>query len=87
MEELNDPRCEDFYAAAASQGNDDALYQLALFCFQNGRNEEAVVHIKAFLKQHRGSEDEYVAWARKTIQQLCPSPVLAWSKGKRVYAD
>ena len=39
MDELNDPRAEDFYAAAATQGNIDALYQLATFCLRHGRLE------------------------------------------------
>src|ERR1035437_10313675 len=47
MEELNDPRMEDFYAAAASQGNVDALYQLAMLCFASERRDEAVEHLRA----------------------------------------
>ncbi|HWA95086.1 MAG TPA: hypothetical protein VG844_10845 [Terracidiphilus sp.] len=87
MEELNDPKCEDFYAAAATQGNADALYQLATFCLRYRRNEEAVGHLKAFLKQHRGSEDEFTDWAREAIHKLCPSPMLVWSNRKRLYED
>ena len=87
MEELNDPRAEDFYAAAATQGNADALYQLALFCLRCGRTDEAISHVKGFLKQHRGCEDEYTEWARGVIHKLCPSPVLVWRDGKRLYAD
>lgn len=87
MEELTDTRCEDFYVAAATQGNADALYQLALFCLRSGRTDEAVGHIKGFLKQHRGCEDEYTEWARGMIHKLCPSPVLVWSAGRRLHAD
>jgi tetratricopeptide (TPR) repeat protein len=81
MEELNDPKCEDFYAAAASQGNADALYQLAAFCLGHGRTEEAVEHLSAFLKQHKGKDDKYTEWARDAIHRLYPGPLLVWSKG------
>jgi tetratricopeptide (TPR) repeat protein len=50
MEELHDPRCEDFYAATASQGNIDALYELARLCGASGRRDEAVEHLQAYLK-------------------------------------
>jgi|SRR5665213_3306291 len=82
MEELKDPETEDFYAAAASQGNVDALYQLAVLCGTSGRNEEAVGYLKAYLKRNP-PEDKCTQWARNTIRQLCPSPLLVWSKGKR----
>ncbi len=78
MEELKDPRAEDFYAAAASQGNVDAFYQLALLSVTAKRNEEAVGHLKAYLKGNH-VEDECTRWARNTIRQLCPSPRLVWS--------
>ena len=84
MEELNDPRCEDFYAAAGAQGNVDALYQLAALCGTSGCNEEAVGYLKAYLKRNP-REDECTQWARNTIRQLCPSPLLVWSKGRRLH--
>lgn len=87
LEELNDPRAEDFYAAAATQGDTDASYQLATLCLRNGRTDDAVLHIEAFLKLFKGNEDEYTAWARNTLQQLCPSPTLVWSKGKRLHEN
>jgi tetratricopeptide (TPR) repeat protein len=77
--ELNDPRCEDFYAAAATQGNVDALYQLALLCVTSKRNEEAIGHLEAYLKGNP-VEDECTRWARNTIWQLHPRPMLVWSK-------
>jgi len=84
MEALNDTNCEDFYAAAASQGNVDAFYQLAVLCFASGRRDEAVEHLKAYLKSNP-AEDECTRWARNTIQQLYPSPLLVWSKGRRLH--
>jgi hypothetical protein len=81
MEELHDPHTEDFYAAAATQGNTDAFYQLALLCVTSKRDEEAVWHLKAYLRSNP-VEDECTRWARNTIRQLCPGPLLVWSKGK-----
>ena len=73
MEELKDPRMEDFYAAAASQGNVDALYQLATLCVSSGRTEkrteEAVGHLRAYLKGSP-NEDECTQWARQTLHRL-----------------
>lgn len=87
MEELKDLRAEHFYAAAATQGNVDAFYQLGTLCLGHGRTEEAADHLSAFLRQYKGAEDQYTLWARNTIQKLCPRPVLVWSEGKRLYAD
>lgn len=81
MAELNDPRCEDFYAAAASQGNVDAFYELARLCSASGRRDEAVEHLRAYLKGNPAN-DSCTAWARNTMRQLCPSPRLVWSKGQ-----
>jgi thioredoxin-like negative regulator of GroEL len=78
MQELHAPHTEDFYAAAATQGNVDALYQLAMLCVTSERNEEAVGYLKAYLKSNP-VEDECTQWARNTIRQLCPSPLLVWS--------
>jgi thioredoxin-like negative regulator of GroEL len=81
MEELNDPRSEDFYAAAASQGNVDAHYQLAAFYIRHERRDEAVEHLRAYLKGNPAN-DSCTEWARNTIQQLCPSPRLVWSNNE-----
>ena len=81
MAELNDPRCEDFYAAAASQGNMDAYYELARLCSASGRRDEAVEHLSAYLKGNPAN-DSCTEWARNAIQQLCPRPLLLWSKGQ-----
>lgn len=78
MQELKDPRCEDFYAAAATQGNVDAHYQLATLYIFTGRNEEAVESLSAYLKCNPAN-DSCTEWARNTIRQLCPSPLLVWS--------
>jgi tetratricopeptide (TPR) repeat protein len=86
MEELNDLRCEDFYAAAASQGNVDALYELARLCGASGRHDEAVEHLRAYLKGNPAN-DSCTQWARHKIQQLCPSPLLVWSKRQRLGED
>ena len=83
MEELKDPRCEDFYAAAASQGNVDALYQLATLCVTSGRNEEAVGYLRAYLKRNPAN-DSCTEWARNTIRQLCPKPPAGVEQGKKV---
>jgi tetratricopeptide (TPR) repeat protein len=85
MEELNDARCEDFYAAAATQGNVDALYQLATFCLRHGRACEAIDHMKAFLRLHKGKEDYFTEWARNELHRLCPAPMLVWSKGRSLH--
>lgn len=73
MEELKDPRMEDFYAAAASQGNVDALYQLATLCVSSGRTEkrteEAVEYLRGYLKGSP-NEDECTQWARQTLHRL-----------------
>jgi tetratricopeptide (TPR) repeat protein len=79
MEELNDPRCEDFYAAAGAQGNVDAFYQLATLCIPSDRTEEAVEHLRAYLKGNPAN-DSCTKWARNTIRQLCPSPLLVWRR-------
>ena len=84
MEELKDSRAEDFYAAAVTQGNVDALYQLAPLCVTSKRNEEAVRHLKAYLKSNP-VEDECARWARNAMRQPCPSPLLMWSKGRRLH--
>jgi tetratricopeptide (TPR) repeat protein len=84
MEELNDLRCEDFYAAAASQGYVDAFYQLAAFCLRHGRRDEAVEHLRAYLKGNPAN-DNCTEWARNTIRQLHPSPLLVWSRGRRLH--
>jgi tetratricopeptide (TPR) repeat protein len=81
MQELNDPRCEDFYAAAASQGNVDAYYELARLCSASGRRDEVVGHLKAYLKGNPAN-DSCTEWARDTIRQLCPIPLLVWSGGR-----
>jgi tetratricopeptide (TPR) repeat protein len=83
MEELNDPKAEVFYAAAASQGNVDAYYQLGTFCLRHERTGEAVEHLRAYLKGNPAN-DSCTTWARNTLHQLCPAPVLVWSKGTRV---
>lgn len=83
MEELHDPRCEDFYAAAGAQGNVDAHYQLAMLCSASGRHDEAIGHLKAYLKGNP-KEDACTQWARNTIRHLCPSPRLVWSKERRL---
>ena len=85
MEELHDLHSEDFYAAAASQGSVDAHYQLAALCVTSTRNEEAVGHLNAYLNSNP-VEDECTRWARNTIRQLCPSPLLVWSKGRMLQA-
>jgi tetratricopeptide (TPR) repeat protein len=84
MEELNDPRCEDFYAAAATQGNVDAIYELARLCGASGRRDETVEHLRAYLKGNPAN-DSCTQWARRKIQQLCPSPLLVWSEGRRLH--
>ena len=76
MEELKDPRCEDFYAAAATQGNVDALYQLATFYVASNRTESAVASLKAYLKGNP-QEDDCTAWARQALQCLSPPPATA----------
>jgi tetratricopeptide (TPR) repeat protein len=82
MEELNDPKAEDSYAAAASQGNVDAFYQLATFCLRHGRKGEAVEHLKAF--KSNPANDTCTIWARDTLHQLCPAPELVWSRGAMI---
>lgn len=84
MEELKDPRVEDFYAAAATQGNVDAYYELARLCSSSGRRDEAVEHLRAYLKGNPAN-DSCTMWARHKIQQLCPSPLLVWSEGRRLH--
>ena len=84
MQELKDPRCEDFYAAAATQGNVDALYQLARLCGASGRRDEAMEHLRAYLKGNPAN-DSCTKWARSTIRQLCPTPLLVWSEGRRLH--
>jgi tetratricopeptide (TPR) repeat protein len=84
MEELKDPRAEDFYAASASQGNVDAFYQLATFCLRRERTGEAVEHLRAYLKGNPAN-DSCTIWARNTIHQLCPAPLLVWCKGKMLH--
>ena len=84
MEELNDPRAEDFYAAAATQGNVDAYYQLGMLCFASGLRDEAVEHLRAYLKGNPAN-DSCTKWARSTIRQLCPTPLLVWSEGRRLH--
>lgn len=84
MEELNDPRCEDFYAAAASQGNVDAYYELARLCSASARRDEAVEHLRAYLKSNPAN-DGCTKWAQNMIRQLRPSPLLVWSKGRRLH--
>lgn len=69
MEELKDPRCEDFYAAAATQGNVDALYQLAALCVSSNRTEEAVEYLRAYLKGNP-QEDKCTQWARQALHRL-----------------
>ena len=69
MEELKDPRMEDFYAAAASQGNVDASYQLATLYLASNRTSEAVEHLRAYLKGSP-NEDECTQWARQTLHRL-----------------
>jgi tetratricopeptide (TPR) repeat protein len=83
MAELNDPRCEDFYAAAASQGNVDAYYELARLCSASERRDETVEHLRAYLKGNPAN-DSCTEWARDTMRQLCPSPLLVWSDGRRL---
>lgn len=80
MELLEDPRAEDFYAAAATQGNIDALYQLATFYLRHGRTDEGIEHLSAFLKGSKGADDKFTEWARSVIQQLRPRPVLVMNK-------
>jgi len=81
MQELKDPRCEDFYAAAALQGNVDASYQLATLCLASNRTSEAVERLRAYLKGNPAN-DSCTEWARNTIRQLCPSPLLVWSSNE-----
>ena len=71
MEELHDPRTEDFYAAAATQVNIDASYQLAMLCSAAGRIGEAVEHLKAYFKGNPPN-DSCTKWARNANRQLCP---------------
>ena len=80
MEMLEDPRAEHFYAAAATQGNIDALYQLATFCLHHGRSDEGIEHLKAFLKGSKGAKDKFTEWAQNMLQQLRPRPVLVRNK-------
>lgn len=83
MQELHDSKCEDFYAASAKQGNVDASYQLARFCSGSGRRDEAVEHLKAYLKSNP-VEDECTLWARSMLRRLSPSLTLVWSRGRRL---
>jgi tetratricopeptide (TPR) repeat protein len=84
MVELNDPKAEDFYAAAGAQGNVDAHYQLAMLCSASGRRDEAVEHLKAYLKGNPAN-DSCTVWARNTIRELCPSPLLVWSNERKLH--
>jgi tetratricopeptide (TPR) repeat protein len=84
LEELDDPRSEDFYAAAGAQGSVDAHYQLARLCGASGRFNEAVEHLRAYLKGNP-KEDACTQWARNAIRHLCPSPRLVWSKERRLH--
>jgi tetratricopeptide (TPR) repeat protein len=85
MEELNDPRMEDFYAAAASQGNTDAFYQLATYYVRTERKEAAVGSLRAYLNS-KPSEDECTQWARQTLFALMPPTglTLIWKNPKKV---
>jgi tetratricopeptide (TPR) repeat protein len=76
MEELKDPRAEDFYAAAATQGNVDASYQLATLCVSSGRNEEAVEHLRAYL-EGTPVNDSCTQWARRTLHRIQPTTGLS----------
>ncbi len=83
MQELKDPRAENFYAAAATQGNVDALYQLATLFVTSGRTDEAVEHLKAYLKG-KPDEDECTQWARQTLNALCPAAlILVWKNPEK----
>lgn len=86
MEELEDARAEDFYAAAATHGNTDALYQLATLYLCQGCTEEAIAQLRAFLMHSKG-EDEYTRWARSALQRLSPGPVLVCGEVKVSPAD
>ena len=85
MDELGDPRMEDFYAAAATQGNVDALYQLAVYYVANNRTEAAVGSLRAYLN-NKPQEDGYTQWARETLLKLCPATglTLAWKNPKKL---
>jgi tetratricopeptide (TPR) repeat protein len=71
MEQLKDPRAEDFYIAAAGQGNADALYQLATIYMASGRTEAAVEPLRVYLKS-KPEEGGRTQWARKTLHTLYP---------------
>jgi tetratricopeptide (TPR) repeat protein len=78
MSVLSDPRAEDFYAAAASQGHNDAFYQLATLCVSSGRSEEAVRYLRVYLKGNP-AEDDCTQWARQMLQRLSPGKLaLVW---------
>jgi len=83
MEELKDPRAEDFYVAAGAQGNVDAFYQLATYCLRHGRTGEALEHLRAYLKGNPAN-DSCTIWARNMIHRLCPAPMLVWSRGEKI---
>lgn len=70
MDELKDPRAEDFYIAAAGQGNADSLYQLATIYMASGRTEAAVEPLRVYLKSK--PEGGRTQWARMTLHTLCP---------------
>ena len=58
------------------------LYQLATFCLRHGRRDEAVEYLRAYLKGDPAN-DGCTEWARNIIRQLCPAPLLVWSKGEQ----
>src|ERR1700739_895204 len=83
MEELKDPRAEDFYVAAGAQGHVDAFYQLRTYCLRHGRTGEALEHLRAYLKGNPAN-DSCTIWARNMIHRLCPAPMLVWSRGEKI---
>jgi cytochrome c-type biogenesis protein CcmH/NrfG len=79
MNELKDPRAEDFYAAAVTQGNVDAFYQLATLYIASGRKEAAVAFLQAYLEGNPAS-DSCTQWARDAIRRLYTGPQLVQSR-------
>jgi len=68
LDELGDPKAEEFYRTAANMGDINASYNLAYWYYRDGQKSNALRYFRQHL--HQSPEDDHTQYAKDMVAEL-----------------